>query len=176
MSLIAEYRHGNNISSSAGNVNQSTRLSYASGIGGVVDSRVITKTHSASNVFSRTTNNIENNTRNSLNTEDYKVQYPNHRNDFTNNKQCRVIKNRQNVNNDQTDSGSSYNSNKSSFNDLNPINNTTSVNKCDRFNIRRGSSVENVNTTGIIDVNSNGNLKKLKYETEVKLILLANAK
>lgn len=139
----------------------------------MIDSRVITKTHSASNVFSRTTNNSNeggncSNTRNSLNTEDYKVQYTNNRNDFTNNKQYRLVNNRQNVvNKDQTDS--TYNNTKNNCKTTN-VNNTCGVGGGgggDRYNnIRRGSSAENVNTTSI-DVNSNGNMKKLKYETEV---------
>lgn len=105
---------------------------------------MITKTHSASNVFSRTTN--KENTRNSLNTE---VQYTN--------KQYSV-NSRQNII-DQTDSA--YNTNKN----IKPEQNSVSVKSSDRLNIRRGSSVENVNSA--VDINSNGNLKKLKYEAEV---------
>lgn len=134
-----------NISSSAGNVNQTTRLSYTSG--NISDSRTITKTHSASNVFSRTTN--LDNTRNSLNTE---VQY-NNRNDFTSNNKYNSVNNRQ-TNDNREQSDSSNKKNKGGV-------------LCERNNIRRGSSVENVNTTGL-DV-ANGNLKKLKYDAEVEV-------
>lgn len=146
------------MSSSAGNVNQQiARVSYVPTSG---DSRVITKTHSASNVFTRTTN-VEN-ARNSLSTADSysKVQYPNKFSGELRNKQFSAKGNGQNNGIPQGEHSDFVNT-QSSFGI------GIGGKLGERYIMRRGSSVENMNA-GIVDVNSNGNLKKIKYENEVK--------
>lgn len=116
-------------STSASNVNQTPRLSTKT-----VDSHLL-KTHSASNVFTRTIN-VDN--RHSLDNS-YQVQY---------NK------------NTSSDFGGS----------LCDANRNESVNTQNGRLVRRGSSVENVNSSSM-DLNANGAMKKVKYENEVNLRL-----
>lgn len=146
-----------NMSSSAGNVNQQTaRISYVATAG---DPRVITKTHSASNVFTRTTN-VEN-ARNSLSTTDSynKVQYPNKFSGDFRKKQFSVKSNGQN-------NGIAQGEHSGFANAPNSFAIGVGGKLGERYIMRRGSSVENMNA-GIVDVNSNGNMKKIKYENEV---------
>jgi hypothetical protein len=99
--------------------------------------RLSTKTHSASNVFARTMN-VDN--RHSLDNS-YSVQY-------------------------DKNSGGEFGG---SLRDTNR-NESVRIPQTDRegrYVIRRGSSVENVNSTGPVDLNANGAMKKVKYENEV---------
>jgi hypothetical protein len=98
--------------------------------------RLSTKTHSASNVFARTMN-VDN--RHSLDNS-YSVQY-------------------------DKNSGGEFGG---SLRDTNR-NESVRIPQTDRegrYVIRRGSSVENVNSTGPVDLNANGAMKKVKYENE----------
>ncbi|XP_074036276.1 rho GTPase activating protein at 19D isoform X5 [Leptinotarsa decemlineata] len=141
------------LSSSASNVNHNTRLSVKP-----PDSHHLTKTHSASNVFTRTVNSEH--TRNSLNSMDgsnFSVQYKN-----------------KNVNNGDNSFRNLSAKSKLSNSDLNKnlsdsvcndvTDNGVSDRRVTRGNIRRSGSVENVNCS-LVDV-SNGNMKKVKYENE----------
>lgn len=121
------------LSSSAGNVNH--RLSVKSTLD---DPHVLTKTHSASNVFSRTAN--ANPLRNSLDTIDnpFTVQYGSDKNKSESENRTSNV------------SGAVMNARPVTF---------------DQYMLRRGSSVENVNSG--VDVNGNSGMKKFKYETEV---------
>lgn len=132
-------------STSAGNVNQNSRLSLIK----PKDLHALTKTHSASNVFSRSRN--VDSARNSLNSMDsgpFSLQYISdksdgrlgyeHISDSSGSRSAGY--------NDVTDSGSR----------------DRRTPKC---TVRRGGSMENVNSS-LTDV-SNGNLKKVKYECEV---------
>lgn len=161
------------MSSSAGNVNQNARLSLTNNLD---DPRMITKTHSASNVFSRTS--LLDNSRNSLNsTDNYKVQYNSNslNNNFKNEQFKRIEPYTYGVMNENSENCNSENGEfqdvyKNSFSDVSSNSEEIRGPKLyERFsNIRRGSSVENV----ISDVNLSGNLKKVKFENEVYKILV----
>lgn len=115
------------------------------------DPHILTKTHSASNVFSRTTN--ANPLRNSLDTIDnpFSVQYGSDRGK------------------NGGDSGQFESENRTPSVSLREgggaVLNTRPV-TFDQYMLRRGSSFENVNSGGV-DVNGNSGMKKFKYETEV---------
>lgn len=141
------------LSSSAGNVNQQSRLSVKSTLDD--PQHILTKTHSASNVFTRTTN--ANPLRNSLDTIDNafssSVQYNNSdkKGKGSGDSEQFESENRtQNVSLRET-SGAVLNARPVTF---------------DQYMLRRGSSVENINS-GVVDVNGNTGMKKFKYETEV---------
>lgn len=115
------------------------------------DPHILTKTHSASNVFSRTTN--ANPLRNSLDTIDNafsSVQYNSDKGKSGDSEQFECENRTQNVNLRET-SGAVLNARPVTF---------------DQYMLRRGSSVENINS-GVVDVNGNTGMKKFKYETEV---------
>lgn len=138
------------LSSSAGNVNQQSRLSVKSTLD---DPHILTKTHSASNVFSRTTN--ANPLRNSVDTIDnaFSVQYGSDIKGKSGDSEQFESENRtQNVVTLRETSGAVLNARPVTF---------------DQYMLRRGSSVENMNS-GVVDVNGNTGMKKFKYETEVK--------
>ncbi|XP_072388455.1 rho GTPase-activating protein 23 isoform X6 [Diabrotica undecimpunctata] len=127
-------------SSSASNVNRSNRLSTAK----QPEGHHLMKTHSATNVFSRTGNSAELN-RNSLATMDnYSVQYNKNGNDYQYVKQSGASKVTNNTRSDVTDG------------------NSDRTVGAFRSTIRRGGSVENVSSSSV-DI-SNG--KKVKYESE----------
>ncbi|XP_028130100.1 rho GTPase-activating protein 21 isoform X8 [Diabrotica virgifera virgifera] len=128
-------------STSAGNVNRSNRLSTAK----EPEGHHLMKTHSATNVFSRTGNSAELN-RNSLATMDnYSVQYNKNGNDYQYVKQ----------------SGASNKVTNNTRSDVTDGNSDRTVGAY-RSTIRRGGSVENVSSSSV-DI-SNG--KKVKYESE----------
>lgn len=112
------------------------------------DPHILTKTHSASNVFSRTAN--ANPLRNSLDTIDnpFSVQYNSDKG------KCDSENRTPNVSLRETSGAVVLNARPVTF---------------DQYMLRRGSSVENVNS-GVVDVNGNSGMKKFKYETEVNLI------
>lgn len=112
------------------------------------DPHILTKTHSASNVFSRTAN--ANPLRNSLDTIDnpFSVQYNSGKNDSG---QCESENRTYNNVNLRETSGAVLNARPVTF---------------DQYMLRRGNSFENVNS-GAVDVNGNTGMKKFKYETEV---------
>ncbi|XP_071049993.1 rho GTPase-activating protein 23 isoform X4 [Onthophagus taurus] len=151
------------ISTSASNVSQPLTLTNNP------HERVITKTHSASNVFSRTTNNSDN-SRNSLNsTDNYRVQYPvNYKySDYGGyNRNSDQMYDRRRP---QIDNNPSYQVYKSSFSDVSTTSSSSEVRNYNSsptgYGIRKGNSAENIN---IVDLKSNGNLKKIKYENEVE--------
>lgn len=129
---------------------------------------VLTKTHSASNVFSRTSSsgNVTFPLRNSLENP-FSVSDRNGATELcqqsdNNNKLPNLSASFKNYNNTKCgddnggkDGGGVRNSNPMSF---------------DRFMMRRGSSVENMNAVGT-DINANGSLKKIRYENEVSLLI-----
>lgn len=155
--------------SSASNVNQSTQLSLA---GHGPNERVITKTHSASNVFSRTTSSENRNSYNSADGYRGASQHPaNFNNAYSNN--YNSYRNSSDNYNDrrirQLDNSSDFQVYKSSFSDVS----TTSSSDYQRpsgkviaYGLRKGNSAENINTSSV-DLNSNTNLKKIKFENEV---------
>lgn len=132
-------------SSSAGNVNQNTRLSMMKS----KDLHVLTKTHSASNVFARTRN--VDGARNSINSVDsgpFSLQYVSEKSDER-------LRYEQISNGDEARSAG--------YSEV-----TDGVSKdrrTSKVNIRRGGSMENINSSSS-DI-SNGNLKKVKYGNEV---------
>ncbi|KAG5897665.1 hypothetical protein JTB14_024492 [Gonioctena quinquepunctata] len=145
------------LSSSVSNVNHNSRLSIKP-----PDIHQLTKTHSASNVFARTVIPTEHNARNSLNSMDngnFSVQYnrENAIENGANSFQYSSAKNQ--VSNGDTNKNTSD----GVCSDVTD-NNGASGKRATRGNIRRGGSVENVNSSSI-DV-SNGNMKKIKYENE----------
>ncbi|CAG9834844.1 unnamed protein product [Diabrotica balteata] len=148
VSLLNTYQHSfylyprtmGQYSSSASNVNRSNRLSTAK----QPEGHHLMKTHSATNVFSRTGNSAELN-RNSLATMDnYSVQYNKNGNDYQYVKQSGASKVTNNTRSDVTDG------------------NSDRTVGAFRSSIRRGGSVENVSSSSV-DI-SNG--KKVKYESE----------
>lgn len=108
----------------------------------------LTKTHSASNVFSRTTNLTP--LRNSLDTIDNPFSVQNCKNSSDSENRT------PNVNLREPSSA---------------VLNTRPIN-FEQYMLRRGSSVENVNS-GAVDVNGNSGMKKFKYEAEVRLLNLS---
>lgn len=145
--------------SSASNVNQSTQLSLA-GNGG--KERVITKTHSASNVFNRTTSSENRNSYNSQHSTNFNNSYNNYssyRNSSDNYNDRRIR---------QLDNSSDFQVYKTSFSDVS----TASSNefrpsaKTVGYGLRKGNSAENINSSSL-DLNSNTNMKKIKFENEV---------
>lgn len=116
------------------------------------DPHILTKTHSASNVFSRTTN--ANPLRNSLDTIDnpFSVQYGSDKGKSDDSEQFESESRIQNVSLRET-SGGVLNARPVTF---------------DQYMLRRGSSVENMNL-GVVDVNGNTGMKKFRYEIEVNL-------
>lgn len=153
--------------SSASNVNQSTQLSLVSN--NSANDRVITKTHSASNVFSRTTSS-EN--RNSYNSSDgYRTQHPsNYSNSYSDYGSYRNSSDRYNDKRiRQFDNSSDYQVYKTSFSDVSSASsneyNRPSI-KTAGYGLRKGNSAENINSSSV-DLNSNNNMKKIKYENEV---------
>ncbi|CAH0555994.1 unnamed protein product [Brassicogethes aeneus] len=128
---------GGNLSSSASNVNQTSRLSLQ-------PADMLMKTHSASNVYARMSTaaqgaaNVDPQTRNSLNS----------------NYRMAETAQLQQQSNEQL---------------LKRLNNA-SVDYCDGRGrvLRRGSSVENVNSSSL-DLNANGGMKKVKYENESEM-------
>lgn len=143
-------------SSSAGNVNHNPRLSVRH-----EDPYVLTKTHSATNVFSRAPN--ANPLRNSLDTigTQFAVQYS-------------EISDRNSENNNRGHfESAAYRTN--NYSENNGANASELVRNAkpqafDRYVMRRGSSVENLNA-GSMDVNANGTMKKLRFENEVSVKL-----
>lgn len=129
------------LSSSATNVNTSSRLSVKPH-----QDYLLSKTHSATNVFARPTSTTN---RNSLNSMD-SVQYGGSQisNDVSRYSFSAITNNRHPVDKFGAFDGS-------------------------RYGIRRGSSVENVNSS-TAELNSNGGLKKIKYESEVSTTILIN--
>lgn len=136
-------------SSSAGNVNQNHRLSMSK----PKELHVLTKTHSASNVFSRTRN--VDGARNSLNSMDsgpFSMQYVTNKSDGR-------LRYEQLSDNDPKSAGYS-----------DTLDSVTSGRRTSTCTVRKNGSLENVNSSAT-DISS-GNLKKVKYENEV--ILLRN--
>lgn len=136
------------------------------------DLHLLTKTHSASNVFTRTPAADNRNSLNSMDTNTFSVQYTtkniSDKGDLSNSiyqylsgsstKQFSDVGN------------SSKNSNVSasgafSRGAYSDVTDGASDRRGGRCNVRRGSSVENVNSSSL-DL-SNGNMKKIKYENEV---------
>lgn len=153
--------------SSASNVNQSTQLSLA---GNGNAGRVITKTHSASNVFSRTTSS-EN--RNSYNSADgyHRTQHPsNFSNTYSN---YGPFRNSSDNYNDrrirQLDNSSDFQVYKTSFSDVSTASSNDNYRpnaKTVGYGLRKGNSAENINSSSV-DLNTNSNMKKIKFENEV---------
>ncbi|KAK9712627.1 PDZ domain [Popillia japonica] len=166
-----ERRGTGTMCSSASNVNQSTQLSLA---GHGPNERVITKTHSASNVFSRTTSSENRNSYNSADGYRGASQHPaNFNNAYSNN--YNSYRNSSDNYNDrrirQLDNSSDFQVYKSSFSDVS----TTSSSDYQRpsgkviaYGLRKGNSAENINTSSV-DLNSNTNLKKIKFENETDI-------
>lgn len=130
-------RGNTGLSSSAGNVNQqNARLS--------LKPAEMMKTHSASNVYARLSNTTDH-SRNSLGSMEggYPVQYSPILGSLSLSKQ-------------------SYATDKSGADHPSDI----SDRRGNRAVLRRGSSVENINSSSL-DLNANGGLKKVKYEKEV---------
>ncbi|KAJ8912112.1 hypothetical protein NQ315_005448, partial [Exocentrus adspersus] len=158
-----ESRPTGQLSCSAGNVNQNVRLSMKP-----EDVPLLTKTHSASNVFARPPNVDNRNSLNSMDTNTFSVQYGNKdisdASDLSDNS-YKYLSGKQ-----FSDMSGSKNSNvsvagvynKGAYSDV--VDNTNDRMRNVRCNVRRGSSVENVNSSSL-DI-SNGNMKKIKYENE----------
>ncbi|XP_060529948.1 rho GTPase-activating protein 21-like isoform X3 [Cylas formicarius] len=126
------------LSSSASNVNQTSRLSMKPS-----ELQPLTKTHSAQNVFARNPNN----NRNSFNPVQYAGNAAEMNNRYSYNASGLVGR----------PSGRK--------DDVKTYREVDSVDAATRYCLRRGSSVENVNS-GISDSNLNNGLKKVKYENE----------
>lgn len=140
------------LSSSASNVSTTPRLSLKPH-----QDFLLTKTHSATNVFSRPSPAAN---RNSLNSMD-SVQY-----------------NTGSLNSDVTRYSYGAAASKQSSDKLGAFNSDLGAKmgahsdivdgKGSRYGMRRGSSVENVNSS-TLNLNANGGLKKVKYENEVSM-------
>ncbi|XP_018575341.1 rho GTPase-activating protein 21 isoform X4 [Anoplophora glabripennis] len=160
-------RPAGQLSSSASNVNQNVRLSMKP-----ADLHLLTKTHSASNVFARATIADNRNSLNSMDTNTFSiVQYPGKnvgdKSDLNDSSYRYMSASGTKQFSDV--SGTSKNSNVSAGGAFNKgaYSDVTDGGACDRrgrCNVRRGSSVENVNSSSV-DL-SNGNMKKIKYENE----------
>lgn len=137
------------------------------------------KTHSASNVFTRTSLNSD---RNSLdlidnnNTSSTSPQYvvskqKNISDNYSNlhflNKELRSTK--PNKNGGSNNNPNKYHVVSNNNNNKGAFVGDYSDRKNAKFVLRRGSSVENINSS-VTDLNVNGSLKKIKYENEVSLI------
>ncbi|KRT85819.1 hypothetical protein AMK59_1984 [Oryctes borbonicus] len=165
-----ERRGAGAMCSSATNVNQSTQLSLA---GHGANDRVITKTHSASNVFSRTTSSENRNSYNSADGYRTSSQHPanfaygtnysgSYRNSSDNYNDRRIR---------QLDNNSDFQVYKTSFSDVSTASSSEyhrPTAKAVGYNLRKGNSAENINTSSI-DLNSNTNMKKIKFENEVSV-------
>ncbi|XP_066248060.1 rho GTPase-activating protein 23 isoform X10 [Euwallacea similis] len=122
------------LSSSASNVNTTSRL--------VVKPHhdyLLTKTHSATNVFSRPIPSLNRNSLNSMDPTQYSTSSEVTRHSYG------AVTNNSVGTRAQGDLSSSFDTS--------------------RYGIRRGSSVENMNSSAL-DLNSNGGLKKTKFESE----------
>lgn len=145
--MFSDPRSGQ-LSSSASNVNATPRLSLKPH-----QDFLLTKTHSATNVFSRPSPAAN---RNSLNSMD-SVQY-----------------NTGSLNSDVTRYSYGAAASKQSSDKLGAFNSDLGAHsdivdgKGSRYGMRRGSSVENVNSS-TLNLNANGGLKKVKYENEVSM-------
>lgn len=136
------------------------------------DLHLLTKTHSASNVFARTVPPDNRNSLNSMDTNTFSVQYAtkniSDKGDLNNSSYQYLSANKARQFSDGSDS--SKNSNVSAggaygrgaYSD---VTDGAGDRRGIRCNVRRGSSVENVNSSSL-DL-SNGNMKKIKYENEV---------
>lgn len=139
------------------------------------DPYVITKTQSASSVFHRPLNG---NSRNSSNSA-LAVQYSKNSSDFTDNKTSAQFKGsgnfdlNQNKEHVETETNSSYQQMfKTRFGDKTGSSvGVMGPKPFDKALIRRGSSVENINSS-IIDLSANGTMKKIKYGNEVGMSLI----
>lgn len=134
-------------SSSAGNVNQNSRLSMIK----PKDLHVLTKTHSASNVFARARN--VDSARNSMNCMDsgpFSMQYVSDKSDDR-------------LGYEQVSNGGGPKS--AGYSDV--TDGISSDRRTSKSTIRRGGSMENVNSSST-DISS-GNLKKIKYENGVSI-------
>ncbi|KAK5645164.1 hypothetical protein RI129_006464 [Pyrocoelia pectoralis] len=156
-----------NISRGLHNMNQENKITSLSH-SNFGDTYAITKTQSASNVFYRP---INGNTRHSANSV-LTVQFSKNSGDI-NNTQSVSLKNgdksgsfdfNQNKERRETANSNYQNSFKKKFSDSNNIG-VSCPKPFDKAILRRGSSVENVNTS-IMDLTSNGTLKKVKYANE----------
>ncbi|XP_031352150.1 uncharacterized protein LOC116177335 isoform X3 [Photinus pyralis] len=151
------------------NMNQENKLTSTSH-SNFGDAYAITKTQSASNVFYSPMNGNSRHSANSVLT----VQFNKNSRDIDNNTQSVSLKNsdrsgsfdfNQNKERRETTANSYQNSFKKKFSDSNNIGALTCPKPFDKAILRRGSSVENVNTS-IMDLSSNGTLKKVKYANE----------
>lgn len=131
-------------SSSAYNVNQNQRLSVKP-----ADLQLLTKTHSACNVFERHTNSHARNSLNAVDSGPYSLQYDN---SYRKEQHCGVSDRLENNNNGSAN------------------NRGYSEKRVVRVNVRRGNSAENVNGSGMDK--SSANMKKVKFENEVSFICL----
>ncbi|CAH1110589.1 unnamed protein product [Psylliodes chrysocephalus] len=133
------------LSSSSNTLNRNMRLSSLK-----PDSHYLMKTHSATNVFSRTNNATEPNRNSLASVDNYSLQYSKNGNDFA------FVKNDSGKQVKGASSGGAYGDvTDSALNDRIP--------GVIKGNIRRGSSVENINSSSK-DI-SNG--KKVRYENEI---------
>ncbi|KAF2882336.1 hypothetical protein ILUMI_23835 [Ignelater luminosus] len=133
------------------------------------DPFVITKTQSASSVFHRPLNGNSRNSSNSALT----VQYSKNSSDFTDNKTSAQFKGsgnfdlNQNKEHVETENSSSYQQMfKTRFGDKTGSSvGAMGPKPFDKALIRRGSSVENINSS-IMDLSANGTMKKIKFGNE----------
>lgn len=133
------------------------------------ESYVITKTQSASNVFYGPLNGNARNSANSALT----VQYTKNSSDFIDNSASAQFRNNHNFDLNQNNEVKTANRSfqnvafKTRYSDKTVGTKGVSGPKpFDKTLLRRGSSVENVNSS-ILDLTSNGTLKKIKYGNEV---------
>ncbi|CAH1122196.1 unnamed protein product [Ceutorhynchus assimilis] len=140
---VSNIDHRGQLSSSATNVNAASRMSLKPN-----QDFLLTKTHSANNVFTRPSPPAN---RNSLNSMDSMVQYTN---SGVSSRYSYGATSKQSTN------GANVGTTMASGGDV-------TDSKGVRYGMRRGSSVENVNLS-TLDLNSNNGagLKKIKYESE----------
>lgn len=143
-----------NIDPKTGHLSSSVSNVNAGRLSGKPQDFLLTKTHSATNVFTRPSPPTNRNSLNSMDSKKYSVQY--------------------NSNSLGSDvSRYSYNPNSRSQNDSYSVDPSGKMSlygdgvdgKISRYPMRRGSSAENINCS-TLDLNSNGGMKKVKYESE----------